>query len=186
MTDRREPPRPTAQQRTTAAQDDADGLYGFSARLPDGTVQHLAEYRGRLTLVVNTASRCGFREQFRGLEELHRTYGPRGFTVLAFPCDQFMHQEPGEDEEVEEHCRSRWDLTFPIFAKVDVNGPSSHPVFAWLRGEGSGFMGGRIAWNFTKFLVGADGHVIRRYAPPIPPSRIARRIEVELDSLPPR
>lgn len=179
MADRRTPTSPAADE------GDVRSLFDLSARLPDGTVQDLEEFRGRLTLVVNTASRCGFREQFGGLEELHRTYGPRGFSVLAFPCDQFLHQEPGEDAEVAEHCRERWDLTFPIFAKVDVNGPDAHPVFRWLRGEGGGFMGGRIAWNFTKFLVGPDGHVIRRYAPPIPPARIARRIELELTEHPP-
>lgn len=156
-------------------------LFDFSASLPDGSIQDLGAYRGRLTLVVNTASRCGFREQFTDLEQLHRRYGDRGFTVLGFPCDQFRHQEPGEGLEVEELCRTQWDLSFPNFAKVDVNGSDAHPLFRWLATQRGGVLGGRIAWNFTKFLVGADGHVIRRYAPPIPPLRIARRIETELE-----
>lgn len=155
-------------------------LFDFSARRPDGSSQDLGAFRGMLTLVVNTASRCGFREQFADLQQLQEAYGDRGFTVLGFPCDQFLHQEPGTDEEVEEHCRSTWDLTFPLFAKVDVNGPTAHPLFDWLSSQRGGVLGGRIAWNFTKFLVGPDGQVIRRYAPPIPPLRIARRIEVEL------
>lgn len=155
-------------------------LFDFSARLPSGDTQDLAAYRGRLTLVVNTASQCSFRDQFHGLQELQDEFGPRGLTVLAFPSDQFLHQEPGSDSEVEDYCRSRWDLTFPIFAKVRVNGRSAHPLYRWLADQRGGSMGGRIAWNFTKFLVGTDGQVIRRYAPPIPPLRIARRIEIEL------
>ncbi|MGP9694706.1 glutathione peroxidase [Brachybacterium sp. AOP25-B2-12] len=159
-------------------------LYDFSARTITGVDQDLAAYRGTVTLVVNTASRCAFRRQYEDLQQLQLLYGDRGFTVLAFPCDQFLHQEPGTDAEIEELCRTSYDVTFPMFSKVDVNGPAAHPVFRWLRGEKGGIVGGRIAWNFTKFLVGPDGQVIRRYAPPIPPLRIARRIEQALENGP--
>ncbi|MDO5661567.1 MAG: glutathione peroxidase, partial [Brachybacterium sp.] len=103
-----------------------------------------------------------------------------GFTVLAFPCNQFLRQEPGSDEEIQEFCRREYQVSFPVFAKVDVNGPDAHPLFVWLKSQKAGVMGGRIAWNFTKFLLDADGHVLRRYAPAVPPLRIARRIEQEL------
>lgn len=155
-------------------------LFDFRARGIDGQDVGLDRFRGRVTLVVNTASNCGFTPQYQGLQELQDRFEPFGFTVLGFPCDQFLHQEPGTDREIEEFCRTAYDVTFPMFSKVDVNGPTAHPLFAWLRGQKGGVMGGRIAWNFTKFLLGADGQVIRRYAPPIPPLRIARRIEQEL------
>lgn len=158
-------------------------LFDFSARTITGLDQSLGDYRGRVTLVVNTASRCVFRRQYEDLQQLQLLYGERGFTVLGFPCDQFLRQEPGTDAEIDELCRTSYDVTFPLFSKVDVNGPTAHPVFRWLQGEKGGIVGGRIAWNFTKFLIGADGQVIRRYAPPIPPLRIARRIEQELTAI---
>lgn len=156
---------------------EAGSLYDLSARSISGADTDLGIYRGMVTLVVNTASRCAFRRQYEDLQELQLRFGDSGFTVLAFPCDQFLHQEPGTEQEIEEFCRTSYDVTFPLFSKVEVNGPGAHPVFQWLRAR----KGGRLAWNFTKFLIDADGQVVRRYAPPIPPLRIARRIEQELD-----
>ncbi len=163
-----------------AGEDAAPGprsLFDFSARDIQGDRRDLADFRGKATLVVNTASRCHFRSQYEDLQVLQLAYGDRGFTVLGFPCDQFLSQEPGTEDEIEEFCRTSYDVTFPLFSKVEVNGRGAHPLFRWLAAQRAGIMGGRIAWNFTKFLVGADGQVIRRYAPPIPPLRIARRIE---------
>lgn len=157
-------------------------LFDFSARDIHGTLRDLADFRGTVTLVVNTASRCHFRSQYEDLQVLQLAYGDRGFTVLGFPCEQFLNQEPGTDEEIEEFCRTSYDVTFPLFSKIEVNGRGAHPLFRWLAAQRGGIMGGRIAWNFTKFLVGADGQVIRRYAPPIPPLRIARRIEGALSA----
>ncbi len=157
-------------------------LHDFSARTIRGDVQDLSDYDGRVLLVVNTATQCTFTPQLEGLQSLQRQFGDRGFTVLGFPSDQF-HQDPGTDEDTEQVCTSSYETTFPLFAKTDVNGPGAPEMWAWLRGQKAGVLGGRIAWNFTKFLVGADGHVLRRYAPPVPPARIARRIEVELQRL---
>ncbi|GAB2541402.1 glutathione peroxidase [Brachybacterium huguangmaarense] len=158
-------------------------LFDFSVRDLHGGMQDLAQYRDRVTLVVNTASRCFFASQFDSLEKLQRDYEDRGFTVLAFPCDQFGHQEPLDDAEIEEFCRHEAGVTFPVFSKIEVNGPGADPLYRWLTTQGGGLVGGRIAWNFTKFLVGRDGQVVRRYAPPIPPARIARRIEQTLPAL---
>lgn len=155
-------------------------LHDFSARRIDGTMQDLADYAGQVVLVVNTASRCAFTPQYEALQRLQLAYGERGFTVLGFPCGQFLDQEPGSDDQIVEFCRTAYDVTFPLFSKIDVNGPDAHPLWAWLRSQKGGVMGGRISWNFTKFLIGADGEVIRRFAPPVPPLRIARRIEQEL------
>lgn len=155
-------------------------LFDFTVRDTDGTLHSLEEYRGKVTLVVNTASECYFRRQFTDLQQLHDQYADRGFTVLGFPCDQFRNQEPGPVDEMRETCRTKYGITFPMFDKVDVNGPHTHPLYAWLRAQRGGAVSGRIAWNFTKFLVDADGFAIRRYAPPIPPLRIARRIEQAL------
>lgn len=157
-------------------------LFDLTARSIDGREVALSQYRGQVCLVVNTASECGFTSQYDGLEKLYATYRDRGFTVLGFPCNQFRGQEPGTDEEIADFCSTTFQLTFPMFSKIDVNGPDAHPVFSWLTAQKGGVLGGRIAWNFTKFLVGRDGEVIRRFAPPIPPHRIARAIERALDA----
>ncbi|MBB5832449.1 glutathione peroxidase [Brachybacterium aquaticum] len=156
-------------------------LHDFDAPLIGGGTRSLGDFRGHPVLVVNTATQCAFTPQLRGLQELHDRFSPRGFSVLGFPSDQF-HQDPGTDEETLETCTQTYSVTFPMFAKTDVNGAGAPPMWKWLCAQKAGVMGGRIAWNFTKFLVGADGMVIRRYAPPVPPSRIARRIEMELGS----
>ena len=141
-------------------------IHDFSARAIDGTEQSLEKYRGRVLLVVNVASKCGFTPQYAGLEDLYRSFHKDGLTVLGFPCDQFGHQEPGDEAEIQNFCSTQYDITFPLFAKIDVNGANAHPLYQWLKGEKPGVFGTEgIKWNFTKFLVGRDGQVIKRYAP---------------------
>ncbi|NOT43933.1 MAG: glutathione peroxidase [Acidobacteria bacterium] len=148
----------------------------------DGRTTTLAEYRGRTLLIVNVASRCGFTPQYEGLEALYRAYRDRGLVVLGFPCDQFGHQEPGDETEIQAFCRTTYDVTFPMFAKVRVNGPDTHPLYAQLKAEQRGLLGTiAIKWNFTKFLVDGEGTVVKRYAP----SDDAARIERDLKALMP-
>jgi glutathione peroxidase len=154
-------------------------LTDFSARLPDGSDVDLAAYDGHVALVVNTASQCGYASQLPGLQRLHEAYADRGFTVLAFPSDQFR-QEPLADGDLGAVCE-RHRLTFPLFAKVAVNGRDAHPLFRWLRSQRRGLLGGRVNWNFTKFLVGRDGRVLRRYGPTTEPEAITADIEAALD-----
>lgn len=154
--------------------------FDFTATRIDGVEQPLSDFRGKVLLIVNTASQCGFVEQYEGLQELQEKFGHRGFTALGFPCNQFLGQEPGTNTEISEFCATRFDVSFPMFEKVHVNGPGAHPLFAWLKSQKSGIAGGRISWNFTKFLIDRTGQVVRRYAPPIPPARIARRVNLEL------
>ena len=138
----------------------------------------LAEYRGRVLLVVNTASQCGFTPQYGGLEALQQRYGPRGFTVLAFPCNQFGRQEPGDAAEIASFCTTKYDVTFPVFAKIAVNGAEANPLFRHLKQAAPGALGTEaIKWNFTKFLVGRDGRVVARYAPATAPEKLSAEIE---------
>src|SRR5208283_2256725 len=155
-------------------------IYDISARRNAGEEQSLGDYRGQVLLIVNTASRCGFTPQYKGLQALQDRFGARGFSVLAFPCDQFAHQEPGSDEQIRDFCETTYHTTFPLFAKVDVNGPGAHPLFAWLKERKGGLLGSAIKWNFTKFLVGRDGTVLDRYPPTTSPESIAPRIETAL------
>jgi glutathione peroxidase len=149
----------------------------FSANDIDGQRKTLADYSGRVLLVVNTASKCGFTPQYRGLEELQHKYGDKGFDVLGFPCDQFGHQEPGDDNEIKNFCALTYDVSFPMFSKIEVNGPNAHPLYQWLKGEKAGFLGTEaIKWNFTKFLIGRDGKVLKRYAPTDTPVKIEKDI----------
>ncbi len=147
--------------------------HDFSASTIDGVEQSLAAYRGQALLVVNVASKCGFTPQYAGLEALHRKFRARGFAVLGFPCDQFGHQEPGTEEEIKRFCTTTYDVTFPLFAKVEVNGNDAHPLYRWLKSEKPGVLGtAAIKWNFTKFLVDRNGSVVRRYAPNDKPEQI--------------
>ncbi len=155
-------------------------IHDLSATTIDGREQALAAYGGQVLLVVNTASQCGFTPQYQGLQELHDRYRDRGFAVLGFPCDQFGGQEPGSDDEIAAFCDRRFGVTFPLFAKVEVNGPGADPVFDLLRSSTGGLLGSRIKWNFTKFLVARDGTVLKRYAPTTKPERIAPDIEAAL------
>ena len=153
----------------------------FSATTITGDEQSLADYAGKVLLVVNTASKCGFTPQYAGLQELHDELGDEGFEVLGFPCDQFAHQEPGSDAEIAEFCDTSYHVTFPLFAKIDVNGSKAHPLYEWLRSQKRGLVADRIKWNFTKFLIGSDGQVVRRYGPATKPANIAADIRKELD-----
>jgi glutathione peroxidase len=156
-------------------------LADFAARRPDGSAQPLADYAGQVLLVVNTASKCGFTPQYAGLEALYRRYRERGFAVLAFPCNQFGGQEPGDAEEIANFCSLTYDVDFPVFARIDVNGPHADPIFAWLKGKARGLLGTRaIKWNFTKFLIGRDGKVAGRFAPSVKPEALEARIEALL------
>lgn len=156
-------------------------LHEFTAVDIDGNTRSLEEFRGQVVLVVNVASKCGFTPQYTGLEHLWRTYRERGFAVLGFPCDQFGHQEPGDEAEIKQFCSLHYDVTFPMFAKVEVNGDAAHPVWKWLKQEKTGLLGiDAIKWNFTKFLVGRDGRVLKRYAPNDAPESLARDIEAAL------
>lgn len=156
-------------------------IYAFSAPLFNGRSVTLAEFRGRAMLIVNTASLCGFTPQYAGLEALYRAYRDRGFEVLGFPCNQFGRQEPGTDAEIGAFCKENYDVSFPIFARIDVNGPHAHPLYRFLKREKPGIFGllsgGRIPWNFTKFLIGRDGKVEGRYGPVAKPTSLASAIE---------
>jgi glutathione peroxidase len=152
-------------------------VYDFEAVTIDGQTVRLDAYRGRVLLIVNVASRCGFTPQYAGLEALYRKYRERGFAVLGFPCDQFGRQEPGDEAEVKEFCRLTYDVTFPLFAKIAVNGPAAHPVYVYLKAARRGFLGTKgIKWNFTKFLVDRRGNVVRRFGPMVRPGRIEKRL----------
>ena len=153
----------------------------FTARLPNGEDVSLADKLGKVLLVVNTASKCGFTPQYDGLESLWREYGSRGFEVLAFPCNQFGGQEPGSADEIESFCKVNFGLSFPLFAKIDVNGDDATPLYQWLKSEAPGVVGTKaIKWNFTKFLIGRDSKVVRRYGSMDKPASIARDIEALL------
>ncbi|MCX7371149.1 MAG: glutathione peroxidase [Alphaproteobacteria bacterium] len=151
-------------------------LYDFSAKLSSGDEQSLAAYRGQALLIVNVASKCGFTPQYKGLQALHAQYAPRGFSVLAFPCDQFGHQEPGSDHEIAAFCDRSYGVTFPVFAKVEVNGPRAHPLYVWLKQQKGGLLGSGIKWNFTKFLVDKGGLVHARFAPTTKPEALSRDV----------
>jgi glutathione peroxidase len=155
-------------------------LSDFTATTLTGEEQPLSAYDGKVALVVNTASECGFTPQYQGLQELHVTYADEGLAVLGFPCNQFGGQEPGDADEIGAFCEKNYGVTFPLFEKVDVNGADAHPLFRWLREETSGFGGSAIKWNFTKFLIGRDGTVLKRYGSTTAPAKIAADIEKAL------
>jgi glutathione peroxidase len=147
--------------------------YDFTATDIDGRERSLREFAGQALLIVNVASKCGFTPQYKGLEALWRKHSAAGFAVLGFPCDQFGHQEPGDEQEIRQFCSLNYDVSFPLFAKIEVNGAGAHPLYRWLKSEKAGVLGTEgIKWNFTKFLVGRDGGVLKRYAPNDTPEKI--------------
>ncbi len=153
-------------------------VYAFSATTLDGKEQALSAFEGQVLLIVNVASKCGFTPQYEGLEQLYRTYRDRGFAVLGFPCNQFGGQEPGDAAQIADFCSLTFEVDFPMFAKVDVNGPSAAPLFDYLKSEKKGLLGTEsIKWNFTKFLIGRDGEVVDRFAPTVKPQDMASAIE---------
>lgn len=159
----------------------AQNLYSFSAPLLDGSIASLGNFRGKVLLIVNTASHCGFTPQYEGLQSLHRAYAGRGFSVLGFPCNQFAGQEPGTAEEIASFCDRNYAVGFPLFAKIDVNGPAAHPIYRFLKSRRPGllgaFTGGRITWNFTKFLANRNGEIVARYGARVKPEKLAPEIE---------
>jgi glutathione peroxidase len=156
-------------------------VYDFEALTINGKSVPLSQYQGKPMLIVNTASACGFTPQFAGLEELHKTYGKKGLVVLGFPCNQFGAQDKGSNDEIAEFCQLNYGVSFPMMAKIDVNGGDAHPLYQWLSSEAPGLLGTKaIKWNFTKFLVGKDGQVLKRYAPTDTPNSMADDIEAAL------
>jgi glutathione peroxidase len=164
----------------------AASIYDIPVAAADGAEQTLAPHRGKVMLIVNVASKCGFAPQYKGLEELYRTYKDRGLVVLGFPCNQFLWQEPGTGEEIAKFCTTKYDVTFPVFAKVKVNGPDAHPLYRFLKSARRGLLGTRsIKWNFAKFLVDRGGNVVARFSAFTSPQKLAGRIEGLLAEPPP-
>jgi glutathione peroxidase len=158
-----------------------DGLYAFSAERLQGGTQPIADYAGQVLLIVNTASNCGFTPQYEGLEALYKRFQARGLVILGFPCNQFGAQEPGDAAAITSFCQLNYGVSFPLFAKIDVNGDNAHPLFAYLKKKAPGLLGSEaIKWNFTKFLVSREGEVVKRYAPALAPEAMAKDIEALL------
>ena len=156
------------------------GVYDFTATSLSGDEVPLRRFEGQVLLIVNTASKCGFTPQYQGLEALQREFSPRGFAVLGFPCNQFGSQEPGDARQIADFCESKYDVTFPMFSKIDVNGFDAHPLYDYLKKEKSGLLGPSIKWNFTKFLVDRAGRVVARHAPTTTPDALKKEIEALL------
>ena len=157
-------------------------IYDFTVKAMDGSDVKLDSYKGKVLLVVNTATGCGFTPQYDGLQDLYEKYQSRGFEILDFPCNQFAGQAPGSEEEIHSFCTGRYGITFPQFAKIDVNGKNESPLYTYLKKEQNGFLGSAIKWNFTKFLVAKDGTVINRFAPTDAPEKIDAYIEKALEA----
>lgn len=156
-------------------------MYDFEALSIDGRAVALKDFQGKVLLIVNTASACGFTPQFAGLEKLHDSYGPQGLVVLGFPCNQFGAQDAGSNVEIAGFCQLNYGVTFPMMAKIEVNGAGAHPLYQWLKAEAPGLLGSQsIKWNFTKFLLGRDGRVLKRYAPTDTPERMTKDIQAAL------
>ena len=157
-------------------------VHDFTVQSADGTDVSLSDYSDKVLLIVNTASKCGLTPQYEGLQQLQEQYGGDNFTVIGFPCNQFAGQEPGSNEEIQQFCSLNYNVSFPVMAKIDVNGRSADPLYKYLKKEKSGVLGGAIKWNFTKFLIDADGNVVKRYAPNEAPESIAPDIQALLPS----
>ena len=154
------------------------GIYDFNYNAAGGASVDLADYQGKVLLIVNTASKCGFTPQFEGLEKLYQDYADQGLAIIGFPCNQFASQDPGSNEDILQFCQRNYGVSFPMAEKIDVNGGQTHPLFAYLKDAAPGLLGSKnIKWNFTKFLVNRDGEVVRRFAPSDTPESIARHIE---------
>jgi len=158
----------------------AESFFEFSAVANNGQTIDFSQYKGRPVLVVNTASKCGFTRQYKGLEQLHRDYADKGLVVIGFPCDQFAHQEPGTDEEIASFCQINFGVTFQLMSKIKVNGKDAHPVYQFLKEKAPGVIGKAIKWNFTKFLVGRDGTTVTRFASQVEPDQLREPVEAAL------
>lgn len=152
-------------------------IYDINITTANGEEKSLADYQGKVLLIVNVASKCGFTPQYKGLQELYEKYKGQGLEILGFPCNQFLGQEPGSNEEIQDFCQVNYGVSFPVFAKIDVNGTNAHPLYKHLTKEASGILGGAIKWNFTKFLVDQNGKVVKRYAPNTEPEKLTDKIE---------
>lgn len=152
-------------------------FYDFSAKKINGEEIKMEKYRGKVVLIVNTASKCGFTPQFKELEELYKEYKAKGLEILGFPCNQFAHQDPGNNDSINEFCTLNYGVTFTMFEKIDVKGPNAHPIFKYLKEQTKGLLNDEIKWNFTKFLIDSNGNVVKRYAPTTSPSKIKKDIE---------
>ena len=152
----------------------------FQVKQADGSLQDLSVHKGKVLLIVNTASKCGFTPQYEGLEKLYQEYGDKGLEILAFPCNQFGNQEPGDADEIRNFCSLNYDVSFPLMSKVDVNGNDADPLWKYLKSEKSGLLGSRIKWNFTKFLVNREGNVVGRFGPAVKPEQLKSEIEALL------
>lgn len=152
----------------------------FQVKEADGSIRDLSKHKGKVLLIVNTASKCGFTPQYEGLEKLHQDYKDKGLEILAFPCNQFGHQEPGNADEIKNFCSLNYDVSFPLMEKIDVNGENADPLWKYLKSEKSGLLGSRIKWNFTKFLVDREGNVVARYGPAVKPEQLRSEIEALL------
>jgi glutathione peroxidase len=172
---------PSARVRQTRDMAEVESLYQLDFTGNDGQPVSLADFEGKPVLIVNTASKCGFTPQYEGLQELYEKYADRGLVVLGFPCDQFAHQEPGTDEEIQQFCSRNYGVTFPLSAKIEVNGKNTHPVFEFVKKNARSTLGSTIKWNFTKFLVEPDGKTVRRYSPQTKPEKLSGDIENLLD-----
>ncbi|MEI1277278.1 glutathione peroxidase [Leptospira hartskeerlii] len=155
----------------------AQNLYELTATLNNGSEKKLQDYKGKVLLIVNTASQCGFTPQYKGLQEMYDKYKGKGLEILGFPCDQFGHQEPGSDAEIQSFCQVNFGVNFPLFKKIEVNGDGTHPVYQYLKKQAPGLLGKSIKWNFTKFLIDKQGNVIKRFAPMTPPEKLDKQIE---------
>lgn len=155
-----------------------ENVYDFTVRDIQGNEKSMADYKGNVLLIVNTASKCGFTPQFEGLQGLHQDLGDKGFEVLGFPCNQFMNQDPGNDDAISQFCSLNYGVDFPMFSKIEVNGPDAHPLYQFLKKQAKGLMGSeKVKWNFTKFLVNREGNVVKRYPPTAKPESIRADIE---------
>lgn len=152
-------------------------IYDYSVKAQDGSEVSISNYKGKVLLIVNTATGCGFTPQYDGLQDLYEKYQPQGLEILDFPCNQFGHQAPGSDEEITDFCQSRYGVTFPQFKKIEVNGENEEPLYTFLKSRKKGIMGDRIKWNFTKFLVDRDGNVVARFAPTVTPKELDEEIK---------
>ncbi|MDR6548874.1 glutathione peroxidase [Paenibacillus qinlingensis] len=159
-------------------------VHQFQVKTIRGEEKSLSTYKNQVLLIVNTATKCGFAPQFKGLQELHDTYKDQGFSVLGFPCNQFKDQEPGDDAQVEQACQINFGVNFPLFSKIEVNGAGTHPLYRYLKSKASGLFGSGIKWNFTKFLVDQDGNVIKRFSPTTTPRKIEKQIQKLLEKSP--
>ena len=153
-----------------------DKIYNYKAKSNRGEEVDFAQFEGKVLMVVNTASKCGFTPQYDGLEALYQKYKDRGLVIVGFPCDQFAHQEPGTDAEIAEFCRINHGVTFPLMAKIEVNGEGAHPIYKYLKSAAKGTLGDAIKWNFTKFLISRDGSTVKRFAPTVKPEKMEKDI----------